>query len=477
MINLLFISNSPHAELLKIHFQQILKMRIEVVEDFDQGLKDVFEKRPAVVCIQEQIGGVAGESVARHIQLLLGKSASYFILMHDGNPKARIVPGLFNSLVDLSAPFESICASLTKALQIGLGSHWGAIYSAPLEIEPLLDKNVIPNVSPADQLIEDFIAEDSIFNPQNVVPLPDHYEEPALESESVFEHDLPGGPPAEPEAARIAEAKSEPVEAKGITQSAALVVPPPAEIPAFVTAKPFIPPPPVQLAKPQIFEPVQHSPKPAEQPSLEAAEATVPVEQLLQAFEDNYTTRTRLVRWIVVVAGLVLLVGVGIYWMKQRTAAQRHSNVSIKSPAFKLPQQKSVVQQPVSSAKPQAPVIAKSVIIPSFIPAEGIDPVFSREKPGWSRYFSQRREYRLFYAEGRLRALQVMARDKEAISVRELQRALHELTGSDQYRVDSQGAKDGLRLERASTPDHTELLIYRSTTNGPIKAFVIAPTP
>jgi len=474
MINLLFISNSPKIELVKVHFQQILKMRIEVVEDFDQGLKDVFEKRPAVVCIQEQIGGVAGESVARHIQLLLGKNASYFILMHDGNPKARTVPGLFDCLVDISAAFEKVIPSLTKALQIGLGSHWDSIYSAPLEKkEQPSGKEVTSGLSLADQLIEDFVAEDSIFNPHNIKPLTNHELEPALETMSIFEHELPGGPPAEPQAARVAEIETKFDELTVGAQPVVSVLPPP-----FVTVKPLIPPPsPVEPAKLQLIEPAQIVSKQVEQPVLDATEPTVPVEQLLQAFEDNYTTRKRLVRWSLLIAGMVLLLGVFLFWMKQRIVAPRPSTASVKSPALILQQQKAVVQQPASSAKLQKHVIVKPVSIPSFIPKEGHDPAFSREKPGWSRYLSKQREYRIFHAEGRLCALQVMARGKSAVSGRELQKTLRELTGSDKYDVNRQETKDGLRLERAIMSSHAELLIYRSTKNGLIKAFVIALTP
>ena len=57
MINLLFITNNPRAEQLCGHFQQQLKVRIDLVSDFDHGLKGVFEQRPSVVCIQEQIAG------------------------------------------------------------------------------------------------------------------------------------------------------------------------------------------------------------------------------------------------------------------------------------------------------------------------------------------------------------------------------------------------------------------------------------
>src|ERR1035438_3541339 len=95
MLNLLIISNSPKAELIQNFMQPLIKAKIDVVVDFDHGLKDVFEKRPATVIIQEQIAGVSGESVARHIQLLLGSGAPTFIVLHEGSARIRPVKGLF----------------------------------------------------------------------------------------------------------------------------------------------------------------------------------------------------------------------------------------------------------------------------------------------------------------------------------------------------------------------------------------------
>ena len=102
MVNLLFISNSSKIESIKNTLQPFLKVKIDIVGDFDYGLKDVFEKRPATVFIQDQIAGVTGESVARHIQMLLGSGAPLFIFMHDGSLKAKPIKGLFEYLIDLS---------------------------------------------------------------------------------------------------------------------------------------------------------------------------------------------------------------------------------------------------------------------------------------------------------------------------------------------------------------------------------------
>lgn len=72
MITVLFIASSARSAQISTHLQAVLDARIEFVDDIDLGLKLVFDKRPQVVCIEDEIAGVSGESVAQHIRLLLG---------------------------------------------------------------------------------------------------------------------------------------------------------------------------------------------------------------------------------------------------------------------------------------------------------------------------------------------------------------------------------------------------------------------
>lgn len=162
MLNLLFISDSPKTEHIKNVLQPELKVIIDVVNDFDHGLKDVFEKRPATVCIQDQIGGVTGESVARHIQMLLGNSAPTFILMHSGNGKSRAINGLFEHLVDLNQSDEALSGEIKSTLKVILGDNWEKVYippkSAPVSVRPSVS---VPEESreDADRLVDDFISD------------------------------------------------------------------------------------------------------------------------------------------------------------------------------------------------------------------------------------------------------------------------------------------------------------------------------
>ncbi len=160
MLNLLFISDSPKADYIKSVLQPVLKVIIDVVTDFDHGLKDVFEKRPATVCIQDQISGVTGESVARHIQMLLGNSAPSFILLHTGNGKARAIKGLYEHLVDLSQPDEALAEDIKGTLKSLLGDQWGKIYIPPKLTPASIRSSVsVPEESRevAEKLVDDFL--------------------------------------------------------------------------------------------------------------------------------------------------------------------------------------------------------------------------------------------------------------------------------------------------------------------------------
>jgi hypothetical protein len=192
MLNLLFISDSPKTDHIKSTLQPELKVIIDVVSDFDHGLKDVFEKRPATVCIQDQIGGVTGESVARHIQMLLGSSAPRFILLHSGNGKARAINGLFEHLIDLNQANDTLYDDIKNTLKTLLGDQWEKIYIPPKLVPASVRSSVaLPEEAreDADRLVDDFISDletsgfsiadeqppelstsDNLLNEKNAVP-------------------------------------------------------------------------------------------------------------------------------------------------------------------------------------------------------------------------------------------------------------------------------------------------------------------
>src|SRR5450631_801833 len=159
MVNLLFISSNSKIDTIKKALQPVIKVKIDIVGDFDFGLKEVFEKRPAMVFIQDLIAGVTGESVARHIQMLLGSSAPSFIFMHDGNLKAKPIKGLYDYQIDLSPDDTTVLAEIQSTLKLLLGPEWQKFY-----VLPKIDKSVVKaslavpgeRSAIADQLVDGF---------------------------------------------------------------------------------------------------------------------------------------------------------------------------------------------------------------------------------------------------------------------------------------------------------------------------------
>ena len=162
MLNLLFISNSPKMDFINKNLQPLLKVKIDVVTDFDHGLKDVFEKRPATIIIQDQISGVTGESVARHIQMLLGSGAPVFVLMHEGNTRIKPIKGLFDHIIDLTQAEDKLVEDIQAILKSILGLEWEKIFIKPKMDAAALVASFAKKADSrvdADQLVDDFLSD------------------------------------------------------------------------------------------------------------------------------------------------------------------------------------------------------------------------------------------------------------------------------------------------------------------------------
>lgn len=467
MINLLFITNNSRAELVCSHFQQQLKVRIDLVADFDQGLKAVFEQRPSVVCIQEQIASVTGESVARHIQMLLGADAPAFVLLHEGASKAKPVPRLFEHLVDLSDPFEQVSNNLCQALQQLLANYRELL--CPTVPQAVAAEIAIPLATASEA---PFAAGGAETTPLETFPDLKRIND----FSDLFEPSAIGGPPPEK-------------PAPAVLQPAPPAAPPAAPPPASVTSSPaaaLIRQPEQAQSDTEQSSPPLSSLRaaplpqsiPAEQPSAPAVadEDSVPVEELLQAVEETYLRRKRLL-WFSLVGTLLLVAVAAAWWFWSRLPASAVLPVAphTVSPAV-LPPKAAVQNQPSSATRLPSP--PRQVALPAFVAAARRDPSFDNAQPGWSRFLTDRREYRLFYEKDSLQAVQVLALGGNGIATAEIRQVVQELTGSDQYQVKQQSRKQGVWVqEAAARKGNAGLLIYRTAQRGPISAFVIARTP
>lgn len=535
MLNLLFISSNPKAEYIKSVLQPLLKVIIDVVPDFDHGLKDVFEKRPATVCIQDQISGVTGESVARHIQMLLGTGAPNFILLHEGNAKAKPIKGLFEFSIDLGQPDEKLAEEIQNTLKSLLGDQWDKIYIPPKPSRASIRAAVLPEETreDAEKLVDDFLsdleagefsfAED--VKPEQAVltaepeamPTKSTADELAdLLLQQAHETVMVSAAPAATVQAVAEQTEAADLEVPAVpatdenqrspqagkprqrrqAKTAAAPAPPEVSAVAGETVATSSTPEPVPPggAKPAIRQ------KPVE-PQVQDAQQQAPValsdfriaaaddpgdepfsEEFLLSLESGYTSRPSPWKGAVVsVAVLAAVVAGSAWYVKGYKPELWQRAISLVSPAKEktahpaAPQPGNVTQ----GSKAPAPVpagmpaaAAAPAALPAFVPASGRDSSYATQKPGWERYVGSDAEFRLYRSEGKLKAVQVIAAKDHVIDKAKIAAILKELTGNAEYRVSSEETRSGLRLRHGMVGERAELLMYMS--RDAVRAMVIS---
>ncbi len=515
MVNLLFITSCNKFERIMSSLQPLLKVRIDVVSDFDIGLKDVFEKRPATVFIQDQIAGVTGESVARHIQMLLGVGAPSFVFMHEGGTKAKPIKGLFEYLVDLSQTDETVVKDILDILKSHLGPQWDKVYLSPkIEPQAVSDTSLFPNL--ADVLVEDSVNSKTssdflaISSPEVVAG----YDEIEKSVNSAFDSFDVVSSPQDQLAEIMAVSGDKPVNVSVVPpfqsvqslsseQSEATLILPAKETRSDVPAKrghellqPIIR---TNVSSTDVLAsglagkrstvahtetvsdfsksddaiPVKESP--ADFVIVgERSTSQVAPEELLRVFENSIQPRNSGARRIVVLLSIVLISVLTVYWVFGDKFSQLH--LFTKRTLQSVPP--TTVSQPAVSSieKKQEIIPEKTAVIntlPTFVPVQSLDKSFASQKPGWERYIDSAMDYRLYRIDGGIRAIQILGVNDKAIKETFLESALLELAGSAEYRVSSRKIKDGFTVEQAVVgPNNNDLLIYRK--KNVIHAFVIS---
>lgn len=517
MVNLLFISNSAKIDRIRNVLQPFLKVKIDVVGDFDFGLKDVFEKRPATVFIQDQIDGVTGESVARHIQMLLGTGAPSFIFMHGGSPKAKPIKGLFEYLIDLTQADAALVEDIQATLKSLLGPQWEKIY-----IPPKMDKTVIKGTvavpegdrDSADKLVDDFIsdldcfksASDGTNSPSVTIPEPlmpgdepfhvvsspheqlaemlfESSRDPGnVETTATAQDIQPNSPNIPPKRTVVAQQAQQETLATAEVVSSASVQPQATsknnvpEAPVTSTTSDLATVSPIPLYVPEKAPPQQVSPADFVIDGEKLSGEVAP-EELLRVFEGNYCSHTAVWRRVATIVVILIMCACGGAWYlsKQKPLllpsmfkpSVQHQQV-VAASAPRPPAPAGVILKPV----PPPASMAEASKLPTFIPQAGIDSSYAIQKPGWERYVSSTLEFRIYRPNGKIRALQVLGIKNNDISEPKLKSILIELIGDGEYRVKSTGQKLGFQVSRAIVGQKAELLIYRK--KDVIRAFVVS---
>ena len=532
MLNLLFISNSPKSEFIINALQPQLKVKIDSVADFDHGLKAVFEKRPATVIIQDQIAGVTGESVARHIQMLLGSGAPSFIMIHEGNARIMPIKGLFEHLIDLTQPDAKLVEDILVILKSMLGPEWDkAIITPKLDPAAIAASIAVPeeNRGSADKLVDDFLtdlenthnsgkedgsrqfsqaesatdklarllvetANSDKSRAESVAPEqpspPDVFSEASLHLSGQEELPVMSGehtprkPPSE-------------TTTSGVLPKIATPTPAPADMNSSVPGD-------TVLSSSKIPEPVvltlsapenenktcpENGAEASKSPPF-AADFKLPVssdenqeeipEDLLLAFEKNYHAQASLRKRLGLAFVLIAVFGVaGWLLLRQKPRSVSTQLAPNQAATTATQKQRNVLADKPPVATPKAPSSRKppttaDSALSALVTNGTRDDSFAARKPGWERYVNKAYECRLFRSNGQIKALQVLANSSQTISDAFMHSVLEGVTGKSSFNVDSTEQKHGYLIQRASALDKkADLLIYRKKTSGAIRAFVI----
>lgn len=495
MLNLLFISDSPKTESIKSELQPFLKVIINVVTDFDSGLRDVFEKRPTVVCIQDQIGTVTGESVARHIQMLLGSGAPTFILLHTGKSKAKAVKGLYEHVIDLGRPGNVLAEEVKNTIKLLFGDKWEKIYIppklAPVSAEP---SPIVPAESRdgADKLVDDFLSDlkvsglavtddqpeaksvsdevivkppsDSSLNPENCLGSAEADRAKAINDVLAELLLLESDKAWRDERSTVVSAAVNVMQEAVLTETTkpkTAAVKPQTDVIAKSPATSVVRPQPAVAPAASEFRISRNTIQEEDQ---------IPEDVLLE-FEQSYRPASAGLRRVVVIA-VICAVCVASVWYLVKQKPQLVSSL-------KLHFMPTSVTKPVPAPTPvtlvvpvQKPVTAPVPSLPAFIPKNGCDASFAVKNPGWQRYVGTLNEFRVFMADARIQAVQVLAVKDAPVSDSLLKSVLQELAGSAEYKITSRSTKAGVQIESGTVQNKCEIVIYRK--NRVIKAFVVS---
>lgn len=507
MLNLLFIISHPRAGAIMSHLQPQLKIRIDLVADFDHGLKDVFEKRPAIVIIQEQITGVSGDSVARHIQMLLGSSAPTFVLAHEGNPRAKAVKGLFEYLLNLEKDENELFDDVMAVLRTILGDKADSLIipaKARISEKPVKDETAPQKKVSADELVDVFLSEIEKIETSGVV----------FEGKAPAAAEAASGVPAVPVVSNTDEMASMLIDAarQAKQQESAPETAPEQKTTVAIdrqaAAAHAAEPAPQAVPLQQISTAESAKAAPIHKPVAESAAVGKPVkptdavpEELLQAFEKNYNScATSWKKRIGIAVAVVVVAAVGGGGWFLRTykpellsfGGSNNKSQATSKPAGAPPQPDAARKTAAPSLAggtvdkaagngapgvktPAAPTVAAAK--PSFVRSGRLDAAYAAQKPGWERYLGKEHDVRIFKADNRIKAVQVIAAKGGTVSSSFLKSVLDEVVGSSEFSMGEREKKEGYRgflLQRGTLNGKADLVLYRSKKTDAIAAFVVS---
>ena len=169
---------------------------------------------------------------------------------------------------------------------------------------------------------------------------------------------------------------------------------------------------------------------------------------------------------------LVLALALGLYLKADpvpNPIAPVAQETLVKPPAALTQPADATPLQPAAAAAPQ-----RTRKLPSVVPLHAPDPAYAAAHPGWQRYQAQALEFRVFREQGAVKAIQVLARQDQPISLDFFLSLMGEIAGGESFKVQAVEARDGYYIERGTAGGAVEVVVYRKKPIGEIRGLVVA---
>ena len=515
MSEILFIAIDPCILALIEDLQPLLAPAIGLESDYTSGIKRIFDTRPSIVFLQHMIGNVTCDKLANQVKMLLDGEEVPLVLLSEESVTSYSVVSTYAACFDLCLPLDELSWQVQQLLHTLPGIAWK---------EPATPKQTLGELPPETSFeisLPDGIADFSL-------PLPWHEDAAglsgaeflpagggtldALEGNAVTAAERPrsSGPEEAPFLADFLEDRfaiepipltfdapplqEKPAPTFAATQKASFSdvhriekeapnlifgsMSESREAPSFTLPRPVGP---RQVAKEEAgARPASAAPRGATataqgsdstatpSPSPLRRQAAVEAEQAgsLEA-EDLDLIAARLgikkrYPWYVPAAVIGLLLVVCIVSVDLFFTLRHGLGESAHFPGTGGPEARLHAPGPATPVTPQ------------FLPQVAPDAGYPASHPGWQRYQADGLEYLVYREKGSLRAIQVLSRERGALTSSFLKSCIRVSTGHEQFVVKKTEERNGIKITSATLQNGGELEVYRAVPDGEIRGFVVS---
>jgi len=447
VITILLIADQDRLEKLFDFVRDTPQIQFRVSRSLRQGIQEITGAAPDILFVQNHLSGLSGEIIARHLLDQVEGTRPRVVLFGETGqqPPAR---GLLEACLDIARTDEELTAAIIGIIAETPSPPAIESPSSPVQAE-----------EPAPAPFGDELSTISPPAPTPVPPLPDL-----------------------------------PVPATDMVED------------LFAPKEPIAPKPPETPFDQKLKTVIEQAPEPVpltemeEVVSFTGATTEPPLPPGRQPVMAERKRNRSPLLWIGVAAVACIAVGAALLL---RSPAVPTSGESLKptAPAAIRPAAERAAPSPAPAPRhpsaPAGPAVTAPPLpppppapaatppepsatttkglarLPSFIPREGHDRDYGTSHPGWERYRGARTEFKIYRDGTAIRAIQAIDRSGVGIPESFFRGALHQLTTSREFTLETRETQGKFRVEKGSSPGGARIVIYRTEPKGVIRAFVV----